>query len=688
MRSIGATVGNTDEMPRDKLWNDTLVGVTTGGGQIVFENAGGLYLPFNIGGGGGTTDQTARDAAEAAQTDADAAQGDADAAQADADANAAAITALPSPRQLSNTTPVQSSTSGASGTSALVSRGDHRHQGDGGGGGGGDDAFGWATEGNTDRIPEAKMAGNLLHTVANVNYNLLRFTEVDGTTHDITINIPATGSIIESMLAMHNTPSNAQVIGWDESNARMYWANAATDQRIVDLINDHNPTAVPGAVTQTGGGDRGSGPKFSWEDHTHQIVGIQLDDIPGTPITTVPNDALLLVETSGGINRKITGANARTSLGGGGGSGVDFDTIPELTTLDLADRVLVGDRSDSFSNKYLEAETYATIIRPEAFHGTDRIASGPSSLNFDSSHFTVTGDNDGVDIQLADVSGGPTVTLIDGDFTLAVGQTTLDGGVAIDADREIAISIYAKGGNRADAVGYWQGPSSTLRGTTTNGPIFIPTGANRRVEARVNNTTDYHFQMAVQSGQTTMEGLFYVRVQERGPQGETGPAGGIGARGATGSRGPTGPAGPAGAIDINGLSALAGNIANGDDLVIYDDSAGANRKVSMPGIGAYTSRLAGFITTTGTPANADYFYFADDSDSDNMKRVTGTNLKTYIGAGGDSAQVTENTRVVEHILDRLADFDLRVSDIDQDERGGHPGERHGRQHADDHQRAD
>ena len=365
-----ATVGNTDEMPRDKLWNDTLVGVTTGGGQIVFENAGGLYLPFNIGGGGGTTDQTARDAAQAAQDDADAAQGDADAAQADADANAAAITALPSPRQLSNTTPVQSSTSGASGTSALVSRGDHRHQGDGGGGGGGDDAFGWATEGNTDRIPEAKMAGNLLHTVANVNYNLLRFTEVDGTTHDITINIPATGSIIESMLAMHNTPSNAQVIGWDESNARMYWANAATDQRIVDLINDHNPTAVPGAVTQTGGGDRGSGPKFSWEDHTHQIVGIQLDDIPGTPITTVPNDALLLVETSGGINRKITGANARTSLGGGGGSGVDFDTIPELTTLDLADRVLVGDRSDSFSNKYLEAETYATIIRPEAFHGT------------------------------------------------------------------------------------------------------------------------------------------------------------------------------------------------------------------------------------------------------------------------------------------------------------------------------
>ena len=400
-----ATEGNTDEMPRDKLWNDTLIGVTTGGGQIVFENAGGLYLPFPFGGGGGV-DQTARDAAEAAQTD--------------ADANAAAITALPSPRQLSNTTPVQSSTSGNSGTSALVSRGDHRHQGDGGGGGGGDDAYSWATEGDTGRIPIAKMSGNLLHTVTVVNYNQLRLTEVDGTQHDVTINLPAAGSVTEAMLAMHNVPTNAQVIGWDQSNDRMVWVNAATDQRIVDLINDHNPTAVPGAVTQTGGGDRGSGPKFSWEDHTHQIVGIQLDDIPGTPITTVPDDARLLIETASGINRKITGANARTSLGGGGG-GVDFATIPELTTLDLADRLLIGDNSDSLDLKYLDAETLATIIRPEVFHGTTRIGSGPSALNFDSSHFTVTGDNDGAEIQLANVGGGnPTVTLIDGDFTLGV----------------------------------------------------------------------------------------------------------------------------------------------------------------------------------------------------------------------------------------------------------------------------
>ena len=278
---------------------------------------------------------------------------------------------------------------------------------------------------------------------------------------------------------------------------------------------------------------------------------------------------------------------------------------------------------------------------------------------------------------------------------MAYGQTTLDGGVAIDADKEIAISIYAKGGNRADAVGYWQGPSATLRGTTSNGPIFIPTGANRRVQVRVNNTTDNHFQMAVQSGQASMGGLFSVRVQERGPEGETGPAGDTGSRGSQGSQGDQGDqgnqgvqgntgargaqgtrgvqgiqgeqgdAGDSGTLDINGLSALSGSIANGDDLVIYDDSAGANRKVSMPGIGAYTSRLSGFITTSATPANSDYFYFADGSDSNNMKRVTGTNLKTYIGAGGDSDQVAENVLVLEHILDRLADFDQRVSDIDQ-----------------------
>ena len=107
----------------------------------------------------------------------------------------------------------------------------------------------------------------------------------------------------------------------------------------------------------------------------------------------------------------------------------------------------------------MTAETFAGIIRPEVFHGTTRIAAGPSAVNFDSGHFVVTGDNDGVDIGLA---GGvaPTVTLIDGDFTLGVAQTTLGSGTAIEADKEISISVYAKGGNRADAVGYWQGPSS------------------------------------------------------------------------------------------------------------------------------------------------------------------------------------------------------------------------------------
>ena len=115
---------------------------------------------------------------------------------------------------------------------------------------------------------------------------------------------------------------------------------------------------------------------------------------------------MLLVETDGGVNRKITGANARASLGGGGGGGVDFDTIPELTTLAVDDRVLVGDQSAGFSNKYLDAEDYATIIRPEVFHGLVRIGSGPSALNFDSAHFTVSGNNDGADIQLANVGGG------------------------------------------------------------------------------------------------------------------------------------------------------------------------------------------------------------------------------------------------------------------------------------------
>ena len=417
-----ATVGNTDEMPRDKLLGTTLVGVTSGGGELVFENADGLFLPFAMGGGGNPdafvglsrTDQTVT------FTQAD---GSTELLQLDNAVRGGSLNLAGS--QLSVTLVRQEGVDLTLGPVTLPA------------GGGGTDAYDWATVGNSARIPLAKAPGNLLHTVANETYNLLRFTEADGTEHDITVNLPATGSVTEPMLAMHNTPANGQVISWNLSNARMEWVNAATDQRIVDLINDHNPTATPGAVTQTGGGDRGSGPRFGWEDHTHQIVGIQLDDIPGTPTTTVPDNARLLVELADGTNRKITGANARTSLGGGGGG-----------------------------------------------------------------------------------------------------------------------------------------------------------------------------------------------------------------------------------IDINGLTVLSGNLDHDDDLVVYDDSTSANRKVPMTAFGAYTIiNFAGLINTTVTPHDQDWFYFGDRSNDDEMSRVSGANLKAYIG--GDSGQVEENTRVVEHILDRLADFDERVSDIDQ-----------------------
>ena len=169
-------------------------------------------------------------------------------------------------------------------------------------------------------IGAAQLPFNVVTDISRPDYETILFVFANGLNWPIPVNTPAAGSVTEAMLAMHNTPANGQVVGWDLNNARMEWLSVATDQHVIDLINAYNPTAIPGAVTQTGGGDRGSGPRRAWEDHTHQIVGIQLDDIPGTPITTVPDDALLLVETSGGINRKITGANARTSLGGGGGS--------------------------------------------------------------------------------------------------------------------------------------------------------------------------------------------------------------------------------------------------------------------------------------------------------------------------------------------------------------------------------
>ena len=217
-----------------------------------------------------------------------------------------------------------------------------------GAGGGGDDAYDWATEGNDAiRMPLSKAPVDVIASVSTPFYEGLSFHKAGGSVDHFTINTPAAGSVTEAMLAMHNTPANGQVVGWDLNNARMEWLSVATDQHVIDLINAYNPTAIPGAVTQTGGGDRGSGPRRAWEDHTHQIVGIQLDDIPGTPITTVPDDALLLVETSGGINRKITGANARTSLGGGGGDSAQTDENTRVVE-HILDRL--GDFSDRVSD--------------------------------------------------------------------------------------------------------------------------------------------------------------------------------------------------------------------------------------------------------------------------------------------------------------------------------------------------
>ena len=435
-----ATVGDTSLMPLDKLPDNTVVGVSYGGGQLVFEYASGIFVPFTLGGGGagldlGTaTELTVLDNADrvlvADQSDSWAnkymtAEDYAEILRPEVFHGTARIATGPSSFNFDSAHfTISGSNSGVDIQLANV-------------GGGGDDAYGWATVGDLNRIPITKAPGGLLHTVANESYNLLRFTEVGGLQHDITINLPAAGSVIESMLAMHNTPTNAQVVAWDLNNDRMYWANAATDQRIVDLINEHNPTAIPGAVTQTGGGDRGSGPRFAWEQHTHQIVGIQLDDIPGTPITTVPDDARLLVETAGGINRKITGANARTSLGGGGG-----------------------------------------------------------------------------------------------------------------------------------------------------------------------------------------------------------------------------------VIDINGLTQISG-ATHGDELAIYDKSMGVNYKVPLLAVGVYASKISDFITLTATPADDDWWYYSDISANRTMKRISGADLKTYIGVSGDTPQTEENTRVVEHILDRLTEVDQRVSDIDQ-----------------------
>ena len=769
-----ATEGNTAEMPRDKLPGSTLVGVTSSGGEIVFENADGLYLPFTLGGSGtfiGLTDTPAAFGTPGQLTAVNAA-GDAiefvDAtAGSDPYAGATSTDVLfASARVLLQEQPsgTLKYITGINLSNALrlehgefdnaqnYSRGDVVETGTG------DDLVFWIAP---VAIPQGRGApthadpgdwwnlanhgfwreelstsetynffeGDSYHVgnrvfVVTADVTGVTGNDLLGAAHiieisdrvasDVTLTglgIPgdllgiAIGAVTEPMLAMHNSPGNAQVITWNQADARMEWADGggggALDipglTEIADLadadvlaiydlsagalrkieaidletnIRIHKGTFDPlvdysqGSVVETGVADT----KLFWiaaQDLSAGLPAPTLTDPHNWWLLATPNHFRQELTTTDTHNflegdwfrvgeryfiadANVNGVTGNDLLAGHANivelTGPYLGTATDLATLDLADRILVADQSDSWANKYMTAETFAGIIRPEVFHGTSRIAAGPSAFNFDSGHFTVTGDDDGVDIGLA---GGvaPTVTIIADDFMLGAAQTTLGSGTTIAADKEISISVYAKGGNRADAVGYWQGPSSILRATPTNGPVFIPVGANRRVEARVDGTTNYHFQMGVQSGQAGMAGEWYVRVQERGPQGERGPAG------------------TSGIADIDGLTVLSGNLANGDDLAVYDDSAGAVRKVSMTAVGAFSSRISGFITTTATPADADWWYFGDDSNGDAMRRVSGANLKAYVGA--DSGQVTENTRVVEHILDRLAEFDQRVSDIDQ-----------------------
>ena len=163
------------------------------------------------------------------------------------------------------------------------------------------------------------------------------------------------------------------------------------------------------------------------------------------------------------------------------------------------------------------------------------------------------------DTEWDDESGGggatdTTNTLLDGDYALGQTQVTIGTGTTIEEDKEITVPMYAKGGNREDAVAYWHGPSSLLRDTVTRGALRLPAGANRRVEIQCDGATNYYFQADSRDWQSAIDGTFYVRVQESGVQGETGPAGATGATGAQGATGATGPTGAPGAAGADGAS--------------------------------------------------------------------------------------------------------------------------------------
>ena len=127
------------------------------------------------------------------------------------------------------------------------------------------------------------------------------------------------------------------------------------------------------------------------------------------------------------------------------------------------------------------------------------------------------GESTGLQVSTADIQFLRSTTLVEIDsqgFTNAAWSNLQRDGadVVCPTTGKLEFFMQAKTGGRDNSVAYAKIPAAELRATPTDGEMQVALGANRWVGIRTNSLADQHIQLKGQDGQTSVDGNYAVRI--------------------------------------------------------------------------------------------------------------------------------------------------------------------------------
>ena len=127
------------------------------------------------------------------------------------------------------------------------------------------------------------------------------------------------------------------------------------------------------------------------------------------------------------------------------------------------------------------------------------------------------GEGAGLEVSTAEIRflrSTPLVEIDSQQFTNAVWSNLQRDGadVVCPTTGKLEFFMQAKTGGRDNSVAYAKIPAAELRATPTDGEMQVALGANRWVGIRTNSLADQHIQLKGQDGQTSVDGNYAVRI--------------------------------------------------------------------------------------------------------------------------------------------------------------------------------